>query len=498
MFLAQVLRKHYWLLALLWLPCTASTADWMSAETDEFSVIGDANPQEIRRVLESIQVFRYVAGKFYPLLLKPAPYKAQIFVLRRPTFAKYLRQGDNVAGFVHVGDFAMDIVVEANSDQDWLGSRAIVQHELTHFYLRLNYKRYLPVWYDEGLAEFLSTIDFKGKRARIGVIPQIRDYTLKNSEWLPLERLFAVGRSSSEYHSHRLAAAFYAQSWLLVHYGLMSGDAKAAAYYERMVRGLEINLDLPQVLDLAFTGQLAEFERQMRSYGAGNLKLFGYFDAPPAALRVPELQKIDTVLATSEFADLIVRLGNRSGAELDRDVGELLPAPVGARAAGVRALAYLANKNIDGAAQLLDLCRHTAADYPSLLACARAWTAKTEFSRNSDERTAIELTVLELAKRAFDANPSGFAALYQQIDMISRLGRTERELLPILETALEKLPSSFALRMALANAYGMAGNFEASRKHLEYLLLYEREPALRDSALRAVRHLENQIADRSK
>ena len=60
------------------------------------------------------------------------------------------------------------LVVQANAAAD-AGSTAL--HEYVHFVLRNGAATRYPAWYDEGLAEFLSTVSMQDEQVVIGTIP---------------------------------------------------------------------------------------------------------------------------------------------------------------------------------------------------------------------------------------------------------------------------------------------------------------------------------------
>src|SRR6185295_16956219 len=75
----------------------------------------------------------------------------------------------------------------------------IVFHEYTHLLVR-NAVRSVPIWLNEGLAEYYSTFALTsgGKAAEIGrpIVPHVR---LLRERYLPLSELITVGLSSQLY-----------------------------------------------------------------------------------------------------------------------------------------------------------------------------------------------------------------------------------------------------------------------------------------------------------
>lgn len=84
-------------------------------------------------------------------------------------------------------------------------------HEYAH---QLNDPEELPLWFREGLAEYLSELEIDEAGVRIGATPPHLAQTLDRETWLGIPQLFDATRGSLAFQH----PAFYAESWLLVHY----------------------------------------------------------------------------------------------------------------------------------------------------------------------------------------------------------------------------------------------------------------------------------------
>jgi tetratricopeptide (TPR) repeat protein len=478
-------------------PAATHAARWHTAETDEFIVIGDAPKRQVSEVLEALEVYRHITSRF-AILRKPAPYKPRIFVLRSDSFRRYGRQRKEIAGFVKPSDFEMDIVVDSRDTNDWLSNRQIIQHELTHFYLRLNSRRaMLPVWYDEGFAEFFSTVSFKGKQARIGDVPIIRFYALQQLPWLPLERLLTIDRRAAEYQGHRLGDSFYAQSWLLVHYSFLKDPALAPAL-ERMILAQSLSTGVTDAMRLALGPRAQTLEADMRRYAASSAWPYRYFERPAESLNTAELRDLDDETAAAEIGALLLRLANRSAEDLHADISELLPMARGADAAAVKAMSKLVIDKPAEADPYLQLCEATAQTSRALRHCAQSFMARALDANSEDERSGFQRKAVNLAQRSLQIDPDHFAALHLLLHTRDHVGADVADLFPQSERALEKLPSSFTLRLSLAEAYYNAGRLADAVRHLEQAALDETDPSRRDAAMDRLHFVENVLADREK
>ena len=90
---------------------------------------------------------------------------------------------------------------------------ATVYHEYTHFMMR-NASEWIPLWMNEGLAEFYQNTDIQEKEVLLGE-PNTDDILyLRQNRLLPLITLLKVDQTSPTIKG----SVFYAESWALTHY----------------------------------------------------------------------------------------------------------------------------------------------------------------------------------------------------------------------------------------------------------------------------------------
>jgi tetratricopeptide (TPR) repeat protein len=100
---------------------------------------------------------------------------------------------------------------------------------------------WLPLWLNEGLAQFYENTDIDDKTAWLGQTnPHVLRY-LKRNDMLPLGTLFAVDARSPNYHDEDKGSIFYAESWALTHYLIVSdrvqGTHRMHDYCEALAQG---------------------------------------------------------------------------------------------------------------------------------------------------------------------------------------------------------------------------------------------------------------------
>jgi hypothetical protein len=201
------------LLVVLLFASRADAADtWTYASSEHFEVYTTAGAGTAR---QSLAYFERIHTFFaHQLGLNPdqkALTRLIIFSNDRQ-FAPY-RPNANAAAFYQSG-VDRDYIVMRRFDEE---SDAIVAHEYMHLVIRYANAQF-PVWFNEGLAEFFSTVSPEGGKMTIGKVPEARLLYLRSGvSLIDIRRLFAVRQDSPEYNTRTHAGVFYSESWALTH-----------------------------------------------------------------------------------------------------------------------------------------------------------------------------------------------------------------------------------------------------------------------------------------
>ena len=138
-------------------------------------------------------------------------------------------------------------------------------HEYTHLLVR-NAARSIPVWLNEGLAEYYSTyaLESGGTRAHIGR-PIAHHVELLRERFMPLSQLIAVDTASALYNEGERRSIFYAEAWALTHY-LMIEMPKGPAAINTYAAGIARGQRPDDAFRAAFGIGPADFELELRRY----------------------------------------------------------------------------------------------------------------------------------------------------------------------------------------------------------------------------------------
>lgn len=479
----------------------APAAQWLSYSEPDFDLYGDASRRQVADVIQNMQVYRYARDAVLPKLRGSDVIRPRVFVLSGSTFAKYAGTRRNVAGFVSSSDFGVDIVVDA-SCADWTGTSSTIQHELTHYYLHQSSSFALPVWYDEGLAEYLSTIDISKGKLRVGFPAAARWVDLQELSWMPLREMFKVSRGSEAYTGHRGARVFYAQSWLLTHYLLSIGgeDARAVGL---MVAHIDQGSRVDDAIQAAFGDGFAAFEERVRKYARPTKFRIAQLDKPDLPDLRTRIVEIDEARAMNEMLMFGMRGGRHEDPNVRALAARLSEDPANGHAAAAQAFLLRAAGGWQTGLDPLARCSQLRDDDAALVLCGDAWMAPASDRKGgpaaTDEQAdAAARKAAELYERAWRLNPDNYEAI-NSMAMVYRHGeqdgaRLQRE----LRSAIARFPRSSELRVQLAGLQAGTGDLPAARQTLERVLLDSNDPTWRLHVIRRLRDVENEIAAQAR
>ena len=136
-----------------------------------------------------------------------------------------------------------------------------VSHQFAHLYLNYNYPPTQP-WFDEGFAEYFSSLHMDDRQAQIGADPESFTDILNTQKWMPLPALFATAPDVVTEGSHH--TLFFAESWMVMHYLLNQEKLQQTGTYF----GLALNEKVPaeQAIQQAFGTNAAQMEEAVKDY----------------------------------------------------------------------------------------------------------------------------------------------------------------------------------------------------------------------------------------
>lgn len=264
------------LLFLFIVPPHASRAEgvdgWIKIRSRNFLLVGNASELEIRLVATRLEQFRAV---FTRLLIASKHSESVVptivFVFRddfayRPFEPLYQGRPSEVAGYFQASPDVNYITLSADQ-QHARSADALASHEYVHLLVKNSFER-APLWFNEGLAEFYSTLEITGgnRKVRLGKPLKNRLLTLRRRELLPLSTLFDVNDASPFYNEPGKREIFYAQSWAFVHYLLNGHDGLRRPQLLRYLVLVGSGQEHSESFQQAFQTDAATLESEFRQY----------------------------------------------------------------------------------------------------------------------------------------------------------------------------------------------------------------------------------------
>ncbi len=268
-FLAVILG----LLGVVGVPGSASdrNQNWIEIRSPHFLVLSNAGEKEGRHVaaqFENIRALFHVA--FSKARVDPGK-PTIIFALRNEDSLKIFlpNYGTNpnakkLAGLFLARPDMNFALVRTDASSTAANEYHTLYHEYTHSILRMNF-RGLPLWLDEGFAEFYGSTQFDSHAASFGMADGNLLRLLQREQLIPVATLVSVDSSSPLYNAREHSGMFYAESWAIVHYFMLSPEVKKDALLDKFLASLQSTDDPIEAARQSF-GDLKKLADKLETY----------------------------------------------------------------------------------------------------------------------------------------------------------------------------------------------------------------------------------------
>ena len=276
----------------------AAEPQWQEYRSAHFTVVTDAGDKKGREIVLRFEQMRAVFAELLARKKVVMPVPLTIYALKddkRFFQMAPLHNGQpiSVPGFFLPAEDHQFIVLNMFEEEPW---RAVA-HDFAHLMLNYNYPP-TQGWFDEGFAEYFSSIKLDNKQVEMGSDPELASaYSedllgnqteartppksltelLSSWVWLSLPDLFTMKHDTSKYQEGTHRTLFYAQSWMTMHYLLNKDKLSETGTYFGLVQ-LQ-HMPVEEAIQQAYGMTPAQFDKAVKDYFHSLTQLFQNQDA---------------------------------------------------------------------------------------------------------------------------------------------------------------------------------------------------------------------------
>ena len=465
--------------------------NWISVQSKNFFLVGNASEKEVRQVAIRLEQFRDVFSRLFKGMNFTSPVPTTVIVFKSDSSYKPfkpLADGKTVAvgGYFQAGPDVnyITLTIEKRAENPY----AIIFHEYVHLLVNNSLgKTSAPPWFNEGIAEYYSTFDIEDDRkVFLGNLISNHLELLRNTRLLPLDQLFAVDYHSLERNKHDARGLFYAQSWALIHYLIQGNEGKRTPQLSRFVDLLRAKTPLETAFKQAFQtdydGMLKELKNYIQQrFFQGQVVTFEKkleFDSEMKAAPITEAE------ANGYLGDLLHHI-NRDDDAQKRLEQALALDPKLAMARASLGMVFLDQKKFaEAKEQLRQAVAENSTNY--LAHYYYAYVLSREVMSEGQPVHGIPAeaaqTMRAELRRAIALKPD-FPESYHLLAFVNLVtGEELDESISLIKRAVALSPGSEQFSLVLGQLYLRKEDFNEARKSIEPLAKNGSEPHIRENA----------------
>ena len=466
-------------------PARDRPENWVQVHSPHFIVVSNSNEKQARRVADQFERMRSVFHKLLPKLQDPSTPIIVLAIKDEKDFrvlepAAYLAKGQlKLAGLFLTTLDKNYVLMQLDAEGDH--PYATIYHEYTH--LLLSKADWMPLWMNEGLAEYYQNTDIREKDVSLGEPSTENVLLLRQNRMLPLATLFTVDHTSPYYHEENKGSIFYAQSWALTHYIRVKDSQENTHRLTDYATLLTQNVDAVTAATRAF-GDLKKLQSALEEYVRQNafhyMKMAAATDVDESAFQTQALTSLQADAVRADFLAYNERTAD-SQALLDRILQED-PNNVSAH----ETMGYLAYRQGH-----MDAARNWYAQAVKL--DSQNFLAHYYFaamSMNGTLAPADEAQVESSLRASIKLNPS-FAPSYNALATFLGLRRRnleEARMMGLNAVGLE--PTNLGYRLNVANLLLMMERGKDAEAVIRYAMHFAKTPQETDMAENFLQHTE--------
>lgn len=261
-----------------------SDDDWLELKSANFTVITDLNEDKARQLIEDLEAYRYFSIEMMKLDVIGDLAPLKILAISSNSNFKKIGLPENWAGVFSLDLFGYSSIANVDgytkSMKNTNFGRQVLFHEYNHFLVRFTQNsKHVPMWYDEGMAEYWGTFKFDGEKVSVGDFSAIafRAYDLLSGGGMVMldsEKLFKTKElpmTSDKPKDQDEVGRFYAQAFFMTHYFYSSDELRAQL--NNYIKYLNWGYTEDSAFQKAFQKPYSEVDKDAKKYLKGGLKM---------------------------------------------------------------------------------------------------------------------------------------------------------------------------------------------------------------------------------
>ncbi len=238
---------------------------WIEVQSENFTMLTDLSPEKARRQILDLELFRSVVLKVTGVSDKSRVVPMKLYVFKHLRDFKLMAPGGSAYGYFLPSLRQNQMVFPARVNR--FGKNVIMYHEFVHALLHDGENLY-PRWYDEGLADMLSTMRISGDKVIISGNNPARSRRLRADDiYVPIAEIL---NNDDAWGVHRILTSYmYSMAWATMNFlytGHLYGYPEYASKLPAYVDALSLGIDRDTAFRQAFGISPLGIEKQVRSF----------------------------------------------------------------------------------------------------------------------------------------------------------------------------------------------------------------------------------------
>lgn len=285
-------------------------AKWYYVRSPHFELYTDGERGKAKDILNYLEQVRDVFSKLNDAEFEPDRPVRLVAFNSEDAFSALQRRSESAYAF-YLETRERNFIVFQELTKEKMYEVAV--HEYIHLRVR-EMGLPLPVWLNEGLAEFYSTLRPKGKTVRMGFRPGIvRSRGIRTP--LSIEEIITASRRDPKIWKNRdIALGLYARSWALT--SLLTQHEDYRGKLSELILALVAGVTAANAFPEVFGKTLGEVDRDVDEFfGDGTTPIMIFDTKWDRAKHVLELREVGDEETDLMMADLLRNLGKREEAK---------------------------------------------------------------------------------------------------------------------------------------------------------------------------------------